>query len=80
MFTIVAHSQPCVTLKYLEPCQISTMERFTKIDNGYNYFRKSRYFRNISFTSSQLYEINIMNFFNAGLSFILEVLILCKKE
>ena len=28
------------TVAYSEPCQTSTMKRFAKIVNGYNYFRK----------------------------------------
>ena len=37
------------------------------------------YFRSISLPRSLLHEINIMIFFNAGLMFTLEIVILCKK-
>ena len=37
------------------------------------------YFRSISLPPSLLHEINIMIFFNAGLMFTLEIVILCKK-
>ena len=49
------------------------MERFAIIFNGYNYFR------NISFSHSLLYEINIINFIKIGLIFTPKVFILCKK-
>ena len=38
------------------------------------------YFRSISLPRSLLHEINIMIFFNAGLMFTLEIVILCKKS
>ena len=41
--------------------------------NGCNYFC------GISLSRSLLHEVNIMNFFNTGLIFTLEVVILCKK-
>ena len=51
------------TLVHLDPCQTPTMKRFAKIFIGNNYFR------NISFSCSLLYQINIMNFFNTCLIF-----------
>ena len=58
---------------YSEPSQKSTIERFVKIANGYNYFR------NISFSRYLLYEISIViSFFNTALTFAPEVFILCK--
>ena len=52
-----------MSLVYSESCQTSTMERFAKIVNSYNYFC------NVSFTRSVTYEINIMDFFNTCLTF-----------
>ena len=49
------------------------MECFAKIVKGCNCFR------NISFSLSLLYEINIMNFLKTGLIFTPEVFVLCKK-
>ena len=58
---------------YSEPSQKSTIERFVKIANGYNYFR------NMSFSRYLLYEISIViSFFNTALTFAPEVFILCK--
>ena len=51
------------TLVYSEPCQTFTMERFAEIVNEYNYFR------NISFSRSLLYEMNIMNYFRTYIIF-----------
>ena len=70
IFRTLTHSKPEA---YSKPSQTSTMEHFAKIVNSYNYFC------NISFSRSLLYEINIINFFNAGLIFTPEVFILCKK-
>ena len=76
---------PCIILvpnsehAYSEPLQASTMRRFAKRVNSHNYIYKFNYFCNISFSRSPPYEINIMNFFNAGLIFGPEVFILCKK-
>ena len=58
IFRTVVHSEPWHiqnpgvfrTLAYSEPCQTSTMQHFTKIVNGYNYFC------DISFSRSLLYE------------------------
>ena len=66
----MAYSEPGAHLK---PCQASIMECFVKI------FKDCHYFRNISFSVTLLYEINIMNFLNTGLIFSPEVFILCKK-
>ena len=52
---------------------MSRMGHFAKIVNSYNYFR------NISFSRSLLYEINIINFIKTGLIFSAEVFTLCKK-
>ena len=41
MSAVVAHSEPYVTLAYLEPWEISAMEHFRKIVKSYNYFHKS---------------------------------------
>ena len=49
------------------------MERFAKIGNGYNYFRSTNFWRVL------LYEINMMNFFNAGRTFAPEVFLPCRK-
>ena len=51
----------------------STLACVVKIVNGCNYFR------NINFSRSLLYEINIVNFFNTDLTFTPEVFISCKK-
>ena len=66
-------------LVYFEPeaysgsCQISMVTCFVKKVNGY------RYFCNISFSCSLLYEIKITNFFSEALIFTPEVFILRKK-
>ena len=63
------------TLVYSEPLAYSKPEeRFAKKVNDYNYIR------NLCFSLSLLYEINIMVFFNTGLIFAPEVIILCKKR
>ena len=57
---------------YSKLSQTSTTKHFAKIVNSY------KYFHNIGFTPSLLYEKD-MTFFNAGLIFTPEVYILCKK-
>ena len=50
---------------YLESCKTSTMKRFAKRVNGYNYFHELQLFSKYQlFTLFILYEINIMEFFN----------------
>ena len=62
------------TLAYSEPeaCSESyltaSLKRFAKIVNGSNYF-PNNHSRNIIFSHSLLYEINIINFVNTGLFF-----------
>ena len=70
LFKILSYLEPGA---YSKPCQTSTIECLAKIVKGCNYFR------NINFSCSLLYEINIMNFLNTGLIFTPEVFILCKK-
>ena len=55
IFRTLAISKPEA---YSEPCEVSTVERFAKVVNDYNYFP------NISISLSLLYEVNIMNFLN----------------
>ena len=65
--------------EYSELFQTSTVEHFSKIVNGYNYFRNYNYLCNISFSRSAFYKINIMSFIKTGLIFTSEIFILCKK-
>ena len=77
IFRTLVYSEPLAYSKpeaCSEPEQTSMMERFAKKVNDYNYIR------NLCFSLSLLYEINIMVFFNAGLFFAPEVIILCKKR
>ena len=70
IFKTLVYSEP---KPYSKSCQISSLECFARIVNGFNYFR------NISFSGSLLYKRNIMNSFNTGLIFSPEVFIPCKK-
>ena len=79
IFRTLCNSGILKTLVYSEPepysksWQISSMECFARIVNGFNYFR------NISFSCSLLYKTNIMHSFNTGFIFSPEVFIPCKK-
>ena len=72
----MAYSEPQA---YSEPCQTSTMEHFTKVLTAIIIFANYNYFRKISFSCSLLYEVNIMNIFDAGLIFAPEYLFHEKK-
>ena len=69
-FRTMVYSEPEA---YSELCQTCKIERFAKIINFNNCLR------NLSFSRSLLYETNTMNYFNTGLIFTPEVLILCKN-
>ena len=56
IFRTLAYSK---SKAYSEHCQISTMKRFAKIVNGYNYFHKLQLFSQ-SLSLSLLHEINIL--------------------
>ena len=63
-----------------ERCQVSMMKTFAKIINStIIIFTNYNYFHSIGLKNSLLHEINIMNFFNTGLIFTPEVVILYKK-
>ena len=75
---IKAYSELCVTLVYSEPWQIQNQRH---IQNP-GILRTRGIFRTLdSFVkiANILYELNIMNFFNTGVTFIPIVFILCKK-
>ena len=66
---------------YSEPCQIATVQGFSKIVNGYNNRNKylDKFFRNISFSRSLICEINVVTFLIIGFIFTPEAFIVCKK-
>ena len=70
IFKTLAYSK---SKTHSELCQTFTMKHLAKIVSGYNHFCS------ISLPRSLLHKINIMNFFNAGLIFTSELVILCRK-
>ena len=46
-------------LVYSEPCQTSTMERFAKVVNGYNYFRNITFLRSLLCEKSMYFLIHV---------------------
>ena len=80
IFRTLLYSEPVTfrTQAYSEPCQISTMERFPKIVNRYNYFRKQLFSQYQLFKFSTL--SNKYDFLNTGLIVTQEVFILSKKH
>ena len=64
-FRTLAYTEPEA---YSESYLTASLKRFAKIVNGSNYF-PNNHSRNIIFSHSLLYEINIINFVNTGLFF-----------
>ena len=63
-----------------EPCWTSMMEPAMKIVNGIIIFINHNYFRNISFSPSLLYEINIISFFQYRSNFYSNSIYSMKKK